>query len=760
MNKKMKKQVVAAMALVAMGLGAMPAMAGDESGISTNYGLNSVATANYAATAFGAYANATNAYATALGANATASGVGSVSVSSTYSYYDAQGNLKSVGSIANGIYSVAMGAGAVASYTNEADNTEGNLSGFTVAIGANSYAKGDGSVAFGYSAISTGNDGIAIGDYSSVAAKEGMAIGSEAASLSAGASSVGSLSAAGGTCSGAFGYGAKTGYYENTGTEADPVYKYKSGGNYSYAIGYQSLASGDYSLAVGTSAVAGPEKDDSTSVQAATAIGHASSAFKTAATALGYGSGAWGEASTAVGSGSLAQGDASFALGASSLANGKYSLALGTNAVANTDAEELDSNGKETTEEGKVVKRIAEVSFGHSKGDSYITQNSQGQVETKEYDYESLGRLTHVADGQDLTDAAAYGQLIYNDTYAAAYDSTSKAWLVKVKTNTDAQSNDNEVNGLTLDLSALSYTSGNEYLTIDDAARTITFNSSKLDDAIAGKVTTYTAGDHISIDSNNKISVDASGTVTAGNDKIVTGDSVYQAMVKEDTYKLNDDGKTITVSRNDGTDAFVLDLDGLAGGTGAKYTAGDNVEISDDNVISVKADGKVEAGNEGIVTGGEVYDHLSGMKSDLEGQINKVGAGAAALAMLHPEGFDPTNKWNFAVGYGHYKNANAGALGAFYKPNADTTVSVASTMGNGNPMFGAGVSFKIGQRGNALPANTSNAELVREVNNLRADNEQLKKDKADQAREINDLKAKIDMIMQKMNMSSHVNHRA
>ena len=185
----------------------------------------------------------------------------------------------------------------------------------------------------------------------------------------------------------------------------------------------------------------------------------------------------------------------------------------------------------------------------------------------------------------------------------------------------------------------------------------------------------------------------------------------------------------------------------------ASYTAGDNVEISDDHVISVKADGKVEAGNTGIVTGGEVYDSINGIRSDLEGQINKVGAGAAALAMLHSETFDPANKWNFAVGYGHYKNANAGALGAFYKPNADTTVTVASTMGNGNPMFGAGVSFKIGRRGQNFAPNASNAELANEVNRLRQQN-------ANQAEEISSLKAQMAEVLQKLALSEHVNKSA
>ena len=127
----------------------------------------------------------------------------------------------------------------------------------------------------------------------------------------------------------------------------------------------------------------------------------------------------------------------------------------------------------------------------------------------------------------------------------------------------------------------------------------------------------------------------------------------------------------------------------------------------------------------------------------LSNDINKVGAGAAALAALHPEGFDPADKWSFAVGYGHYKNANAGALGAFYKPNFDTTLSIGGTIGNGSSMMNAGVSFKLGQRGARLSQNASNSQLVQEVNALRAEN-------AQQAQEIRELKAQMAKVLAKV----------
>ncbi len=141
----------------------------------------------------------------------------------------------------------------------------------------------------------------------------------------------------------------------------------------------------------------------------------------------------------------------------------------------------------------------------------------------------------------------------------------------------------------------------------------------------------------------------------------------------------------------------------------------------------------------------------------LSDDINKVGAGAAALAALHPEGFDPADKWSFAIGYGHYKSANAGALGAFYKPNFDTTLSVGGTIGNGNSMLNAGVSFKLGQRGARLSQNASNQQLVQEMQSLRmnndrllAQNEEQQKEISAQAQEIRELKAQMARVLAKL----------
>lgn len=107
---------------------------------------------------------------------------------------------------------------------------------------------------------------------------------------------------------------------------------------------------------------------------------------------------------------------------------------------------------------------------------------------------------------------------------------------------------------------------------------------------------------------------------------------------------------------------------------------------------------------------------LQQQTSNLDSRMNKVGAGAAALAALHPLDFDANDKWNFAVGYGNYKDANAMAIGAFYRPNQNVMVNVAGSMGNGENMVNAGVSFKVGQ--GSTPSTNSKA-LAGEVESLK-----------------------------------------
>ena len=129
-------------------------------------------------------------------------------------------------------------------------------------------------------------------------------------------------------------------------------------------------------------------------------------------------------------------------------------------------------------------------------------------------------------------------------------------------------------------------------------------------------------------------------------------------------------------------------------------TAGENLSALDNQVT---------ANTESIY-------HINNRVSDLDNRVNKVGAGAAALAALHPLDFNPDDKWDFAVGYGNYRNANSVAFGAFYRPNEDTMFSLGTNFGNGENMFNAGLSFKIGQGGSGIT--TSKTAMAKKIESL------------------------------------------
>ena len=140
------------------------------------------------------------------------------------------------------------------------------------------------------------------------------------------------------------------------------------------------------------------------------------------------------------------------------------------------------------------------------------------------------------------------------------------------------------------------------------------------------------------------------------------------------------------------------------------------------NKVSGVADGKVSQDSTDAVNGSQLWQRdqaingLSGSVNKLGNRINRVGAGAAALAALHPLDFDPDDKWDFAAGYGNYRGANAAAVGAYYRPNEDTMFSVGGSFGGGENMVNAGVSIKLGQ-GNHV--STSRVAMAKEMKAMR-----------------------------------------
>lgn len=164
---------------------------------------------------------------------------------------------------------------------------------------------------------------------------------------------------------------------------------------------------------------------------------------------------------------------------------------------------------------------------------------------------------------------------------------------------------------------------------------------------------------------------------------------------------IQDGGPSVTKGGIDGGDKQVT---GVAAG-----------EISSTSTDAVN-------GSQLFATNQQVAQNAQSINK-LGNRINKVGAGAAALAALHPLDFDPDDKWDFAAGYGNYNGENAAAVGAYYRPNEDTMFSVGGSFGNGENMVNAGVSLKLGQ-GNHV--STSKVAMAKEIKDLRKELEGLK----------------------------------
>ncbi|WP_288838769.1 YadA-like family protein [uncultured Megasphaera sp.] len=151
--------------------------------------------------------------------------------------------------------------------------------------------------------------------------------------------------------------------------------------------------------------------------------------------------------------------------------------------------------------------------------------------------------------------------------------------------------------------------------------------------------------------------------------------------------------------------------------------------------IRAVADGLIAPNSTEAVTGRQLYQTNAGIVR-ISDDVMRVGAGAAALAALHTQDFDPADKWDFAAGYGNYKSANALSLGAFYRPNERTTFSVGSAFGSGANFINAGVTIKLGD---GKYIGTSKAALVKAVEDQQQEIDRQKQKLQSQSAEIQNL---------------------
>lgn len=288
---------------------------------------------------------------------------------------------------------------------------------------------------------------------------------------------------------------------------------------------------------------------------------------------------------------------------------------------------------------------------------------------------------------------------------------------------------------------------------------TLIVNKSANIDGVTIENKTISGLDDTEIEKDSKKAVNA-GTIynelrpTNNGSYIQTTNTTAQNLVSLDTQVkktsdlINSDGKTIKIGGSDA--ATKIDVNGKDGK--CRVITGVVSDANDPN----------SAANVGYVNGltaantQQIYRDMNNAYSRLDTNINRAAAGSNALAALHPLDFDPADKASFAVGYGHYRNANAAAVGAFYQPNANTMVNMGISLGNGDPGFNAGVSFKIG-KGSAYNG-VSKAEMAQTIHDQATEISAIKADDAAKDKRIDalekenqEMKKQIQEILARLN---------
>ena len=335
---------------------------------------------------------------------------------------------------------------------------------------------------------------------------------------------------------------------------------------------------------------------------------------------------------------------------------------------------------------------------GIDAGGKKITNVAAGEADTDAVNFSQLKKAaasatTKVADGKNTTVTSednADGSKTYhvnlNDDITLGTDS-SKQISIKGSEGT-IKAGQVTVNGTAGTVNGLTNKTWDpNHITSGQA---VTEDQLKVVSGQAGKHSSVTAGSNISV---------TTGTNANG------GTEYKVAVVDTPTFKTVTTGNTV-MSNNGLT---------IKNGPSITQTGVDAGGKRITNVAAGKAD--TDAVNVGQLK------QIGGAINKVDNRINRVGAGAAALAALHPLDFDPDDKWDFTLGYGNYKDAHSLALGAFYRPNEDTMISVGGSIGGGENMVNAGLSMKLGQ-GNHV--STSKVAMAKEIKDLRAELENVK----------------------------------
>ena len=383
--------------------------------------------------------------------------------------------------------------------------------------------------------------------------------------------------------------------------------------------------------------------------------------------AMGFGSGANAKNAIVLGSFSFANAKNAIVLGSDSSADAENSLAIGSESFA------IAENGVALGAKSMANREAGMAGYLANGKTAPAWKSTLGalSVGAKFDKVEDTRQITGVAAGTEDTDAVNVAQLkaatekitgSITDTTLKASDKALSLEGTKLKLSV-ADTAGNKVTG-EVDLKAL-----------QGAVDTDTRNTILESDTVKVDATNTNQDGSI----NYKLNVKTDGKVEKNNKGVINGGTVYKET------RIEKDGNYIKAGNTAGENLIALDK---------------QVGVNSTNITKLE---------------NNIYN-MGTRVGELDNRMNKVGAGAAALAALHPLDFDPDDKWDIAAGIGNYKNATAAAVGFFYRPNERTMLNLGWTMGDNRNMVNGGFSIKLGSGANI---STSKTAMVREIRTLR-----------------------------------------
>ena len=413
-----------------------------------------------------------------------------------------------------------------------------------------------------------------------------------------------------------------------------------------------------------------------------------------------------GNQANAFGDGNTVTGEYAQAFGDSNVVNGTNAIGYGyNNTVAGTTTNYRDRTFDNEPDSATLLNgswnsnSVAIGSKNTALGSSALAVGNEAQAKMSE----SIA-IGHGAEADKTWGIAVGTRATASDVRSLAFGHEAKSAGYKANAiGADAQSNGNHANAI----GSSAYANGDHAQAFGagahaDGLRTNVFGS----DASAGADYSIAIGNKANASTANSIALGADATTRSTT-------NVTSATVAGHTYS-GFAGTSPVGSVSVGKAGEERQLHNVAAG---EISATSTDAVNGSQLYSVANELQTQINNS---TPGQINNNITNLNNrvgDVEKRVNKVGAGSAALAALHPLDFNPDDKWTIAAGYGHYHNANSAALGAFYRPNEDTMFSVGGTVGTGETQLNAGVSLRLGKRS---PESRSRVAMGREIAELNA----------------------------------------